>query len=134
VRASGDVVVQQGERGDAFYVVDSGALRVVVDGREVATLGPGDSFGEIALLRDGTRTATITARTPAVLWALEGRRFVATLRGGDGQALAATDQVVGALLQRARPGTDDADGGRTPPVLQVQGAGPGPAGGGASLT
>ena len=77
---------------------------MAVDGREVATLGPGDSFGEIALLRDGRRTATVTARTPAVLWALEGSRFIDTLRGGDGQALAATDQLVGALLQRARPG------------------------------
>jgi CRP-like cAMP-binding protein len=110
--ASGDVVVQQGERGDTFFVVDSGEMQVAVDGREVATLGPGDSFGEIALLRDGTRTATVTARTPAVLWALDGSRFVATLGGGDGQALAVTDQVVAALLQRARPGTDgrSADG------------------------
>ena len=104
--ASGDVVVLQGERGDTFFVVDSGSLAVAVDGRQVTTLGPGDSFGEIALLHDGTRTATVTARTPAVLWALEGSRFVATLRGGDGRALAATDQLVGALLQRARPGTD----------------------------
>ena len=102
--ASGDVVVEQGERGGTFFVIDSGVLGVAVDGREVATLGPGDSFGEIALLRDGRRTATVTARTPVVLWALEGSRFVATLRGGDGQALAATDQLVGALLQRARPG------------------------------
>jgi hypothetical protein len=105
--ASGDVVVRQGERGDTFFVVDTGDLGVAVDAREVATLGPGDSFGEIALLRDGSRTATVTARTPAVLWALEGSRFVSTLRGGDGRALAATDELVGALLQRARPGTDE---------------------------
>jgi CRP-like cAMP-binding protein len=79
---------------------------VAVDGLEVTTLGPGDSFGEVALLRDGTRTATVTARTAAVLWELEGSRFVATLGGGDGHALATADQLVGALLQRARPGTD----------------------------
>jgi CRP-like cAMP-binding protein len=107
--------VQQGEPGDTFFVVDSGALGVAVDGRQVTTLGSGDSFGEIALLRDGTRTATVTAQTPAVLWALEGSRFVATLRGGDGQALTATDQLVGSLLQRARPGTDGS---------QVRGPGP----------
>lgn len=99
----GDVVVQQGEHGTTYFVIDSGLLAVAVDGREVTALGRGDSFGEIALLRDGTRTATITARTPAVLWALEGNQFVTTLGSGDGQALGAANQVVRTLLQRAAP-------------------------------
>ena len=101
--ATGAVVVRQGEPGTTFFVIDSGSLAVAVDDLEVATLGPGDSFGEIALLRDGTRTATLTVRTPAVLWALEGSRFVETLGAEDGQARAAADQVVRTLLQRAAP-------------------------------
>ena len=99
----GEVVVRQGEPGTTFYVIDEGELAVTVDGRDVAVLGPGESFGEIALLRGGLRTATITVRTPAVLWALDGSRFVATLGAGDGRAIAAADQVADALLQRAAP-------------------------------
>ena len=99
----GEVVVRQGEPGTTFYVIDEGELAVTVDGRDVAVLGPGESFGEIALLRGGLRTATLTVRTPAVLWALDGSRFVATLGAGDGRAIAAADQVADALLQRAAP-------------------------------
>lgn len=109
---AGEVVVRQGDPGTTFCVLDSGVLAVAVDGREVATLGPGDSFGEIALLRDGTRTATLTARTPAVLWVLEGRRFVERLGAGDGRALAAADLVASTRLQRAAPqGSAPAGGG-----------------------
>jgi CRP/FNR family transcriptional regulator, cyclic AMP receptor protein len=64
--ANGETVVQEGSGGAAFFVIDSGKATVVVGGKEQATLGPGDYFGEIALIDEGTRTATITAASELV--------------------------------------------------------------------
>jgi CRP-like cAMP-binding protein len=57
------VVLEQGAGGAGFFVVESGEGDVTVDGNSVGTVGPGDYFGEIALLTGSDRTATITART-----------------------------------------------------------------------
>jgi MFS family permease len=62
-----ETVFEQGENGDRFYVVESGRADVVRDGRVINTLGPGDGFGEIALLADRPRTATIRASRDADL-------------------------------------------------------------------
>jgi CRP-like cAMP-binding protein len=68
--AAGETVVQTGSGGAAFFVIDSGEAKVVVAGKERATLKAGDHFGEIALIDEGTRTATITAVTDLVCYGL----------------------------------------------------------------
>jgi CRP-like cAMP-binding protein len=65
----GTAVVQEGEMsGVGFFVVGDGQASVTVGGNEVTTLGPGDHFGEIALVNEGKRTATITATTELQLF------------------------------------------------------------------
>ena len=60
--AAGDVVVREGDESDRFYVIESGTVQVTAaDGHVLREEGPGDYFGEIGLLRDVPRTATITA-------------------------------------------------------------------------
>jgi CRP/FNR family cyclic AMP-dependent transcriptional regulator len=61
--SAGDVVLEQGAGGAGFFVVAEGEADVTVDGNPVRTIGPGDYFGEIALLTGSDRTATVTART-----------------------------------------------------------------------
>jgi MFS family permease len=96
VRA-GTELVREGQAGDRFYVVESGDVEVSMDGRSVATLGRGDHFGEIALLRDVPRTATVTARGDAELYALEREEFVAVVTG-DAASLEAANAVIGSRL------------------------------------
>jgi CRP/FNR family transcriptional regulator len=61
--SAGDTISLEGERGLMFFVVDSGEATVDVQGQEVARLGPGDSFGEIALIDRRPRTATVKAES-----------------------------------------------------------------------
>ncbi|MDQ2983225.1 MAG: MFS transporter [Actinomycetota bacterium] len=78
---AGANVVRQGEVGDRFYVVASGDADVECDGRALEPLHAGDFFGEIALLRDIPRTATVTARTDVRLYALERDAFLSIATG-----------------------------------------------------
>jgi CRP-like cAMP-binding protein len=99
---AGATVIRQGDHGDRFYVVETGRLRVRVDGSPAGELAPGDSFGEIALLRDVARTATVEAETEASLFALERDAFLDAVTGHAPSARAA-DAVVGARLGLATP-------------------------------
>jgi len=81
--AEGDIVMREGDHGDRFYVVESGSVTVSKEGRFVASLGPGDFVGEIALLRDVPRTATVTATAPTVLQALDRQHFLPAVTGQD---------------------------------------------------
>lgn len=74
--AAGETVVVQGEPGDRFYAIAGGDLEVNVDGRVVARLGAGDSFGEIALLRRVPRTASVRALSDTKLLALDSEDFI----------------------------------------------------------
>jgi MFS family permease len=95
--ASGEEIVRQGDHGDRFFIVASGKVEVSIDGQAQGTLGPGEHFGEIALLRDVPRTATVTARTEVELYALGREDFLAAVTGHSASAEAA-EAVVGARL------------------------------------
>jgi hypothetical protein len=78
---AGDVVVRQGDRGTKYFAVISGNLVVSIDGGERAELGRGDGFGEIALLRDLPRAATVRATTEAILLAVDREPFLTAVTG-----------------------------------------------------
>jgi predicted MFS family arabinose efflux permease len=77
----GDVIIRQGDEGHTFYAVAEGVLRVSVDGIAKRTLTRPAGVGEIALLRQVPRTATVTAQGPAVLYALDGEAFLTVVTG-----------------------------------------------------
>ncbi|MCA1780836.1 MAG: MFS transporter [Dermatophilaceae bacterium] len=79
--AAGEVIVREGEVSDLFYVVESGEVEVTQDGRVIRTETVGDVFGEIGLLRDVPRTATVTAVTDTELLTLAREEFLALLAG-----------------------------------------------------
>ncbi len=95
----GTEVVRQGEPGGNFYVVEDGELEVSVHGRrETVRLGPGSGFGEIALLRQVPRTATVRCLTACRLWTIDRELFLATVAGSAGHDVA--ERVIDAQLRR----------------------------------
>ncbi len=99
---AGQQVFGQGDEGDRYYVIESGEVDVVGDGVLVATLGPGEGFGEIALLRRVRRTATALARSDARLQALRCDRFLPVVLGYTPSAREA-GSVVDLMLDRYTP-------------------------------
>ena len=94
---AGDTVFRAGDRGDRFYLVAEGEVEIALDGRSPEPLARGGWFGEIALLRDVARTATVTARSDTRLLALDRDEFIAAVTGHPESAEAA-EAVVGARL------------------------------------
>jgi len=78
---AGEVVLAEGAPGDRFYLIESGIAEVTRGGVEVNRLGPGDAFGEIALLRDVPRQATVRAVEDLTLYALEREVFLGAVTG-----------------------------------------------------
>ncbi len=82
----GAVVVEEGAPGEDFYLVGTGEAEVVRAGQRVALLGPGGYFGELSLLDDAPRNATVTALTAMALVRLRRREFAAVLDSWPGVA------------------------------------------------
>ena len=91
--AAGSPALREGEDSDRFYVIESGLVEVTQDGAVLRREGPGEFFGEIGLLRDVPRTATVTAVEDTVLLALGRDDFLAAVTGQREAYLAADDIV-----------------------------------------
>ena len=103
---AGTEIVRQGDPGDRFYIVAEGEVDVRVDGRPVEPLSAGAFFGEIALLRDVPRTATVNARTDVELLSLERDEFISAVTGHPESAEAAQAVVISRIgsLPSREPG------------------------------
>jgi len=90
---AGTMIVREGDAGDRFYIVAEGEVEISEAGKPLSELGAGGYFGEIALLRDVPRTATVTAKTPVVLYALDREDFLAAVTSHAPSTQAAEDVV-----------------------------------------
>jgi hypothetical protein len=96
---SGSVVMREGDPGEEFHVIADGSASVTVRGKPRPSLGPGDCFGEIALLRDIPRTATIIAAEPLHTLALRRDEFLAAIASSSRSGVAAESLVAERLSQ-----------------------------------
>ena len=94
---AGTVVIREGDPGDTFYLIREGRVRVSVSGQAMRDLGPGEAFGEIALLHDIPRTASVTALADVALYALDRPPFLAAITG-DPAALAEARRMAAARV------------------------------------
>ena len=91
--APGEVLIREGDAGDRYLVIEAGSVAVSSGGRQLRTCGPGDGIGEIALLRDIPRTATVVATEPTRVLALDAPSFKAAMAGPAAWAAAETTMV-----------------------------------------
>jgi predicted MFS family arabinose efflux permease len=114
--AAGTVVIRQGDPGDRYYLIADGDLDVSRDGINVATIGRGRGFGEIALIADSPRTATVTANSDVDLYVLDKDQFVLVLTGHAAAHEAATVTAAGHLrsLGIQLPGSQASSASDTP--------------------
>ena len=99
----GKVLTREGASGSEFFVIVDGEVSVTKDGSDVRTLGPGDFFGEIALLEDTPRTATVMAKTPLRFFVLTRQAFRSMLA----HQPEIEEKVTEALQQRVRATSGD---------------------------
>ena len=123
----GEVVITQGDDGDKFYAIADGEVAVSVDGHVVTTLRRGEGFGEVALLRNSPRNATVTAIGPVTLFALDGANFLTVVAGHAptrhrAEDIAAHRDSAGAKAREAEPKTQDAEAKIYEPVPKTQDA------------
>jgi CRP-like cAMP-binding protein len=90
---AGDTIIHEGDHGELVYLVARGRLQVHAADCPVATLGPGDHAGEIALLRGVRRTATIVALEPVELYALPREDFLAAVASHEASTRVARELV-----------------------------------------
>ncbi|MGH9247672.1 MAG: cyclic nucleotide-binding domain-containing protein [Acidimicrobiales bacterium] len=96
--AAGRVLVDQGAAGREAFVILDGKASVKRGNRKIATLGPGDYFGELALLDRGPRTASVVTETPMRVYVLDSRHFEGVLEEIPGLAR----KLLGHLAARVR--------------------------------
>jgi CRP-like cAMP-binding protein len=111
------VVIREGDPGDRFYVLAEGRVAISKAGVQLGVEGPGEYFGEIALLRDVPRTATVTALETLRLFAIDRDRFLEAVTGHAGSRRHA-DAVAAERLTR--------EGSRPPDALSPRDAPPPP--------
>lgn len=108
---AGRVLCREGEHGHEFFVIESGTVAVTVGGTKVATLGPGDFFGELALLDAGPRSATVTAETDVMVLVVSQQEFIGLLEEEPMVAV----RMLPAIGARLREGAKSAQ--EQPPVV-----------------
>ncbi len=97
---AGQSLAVEGTQGIGFFVIESGTAKITVEGEERRTVGPGDYFGEIALIVDTPRTATVTAETPLVAWAIASWAFRPIVQGNAKVAWRLLDSLARMLAHR----------------------------------
>jgi CRP/FNR family transcriptional regulator, cyclic AMP receptor protein len=78
---AGEVLAEQGKSGHDFMIIEQGRATVKRDGADIGTLGQGDFFGELAMIADVPRTATVVADDDMIVWVLGHSEFSSLLRG-----------------------------------------------------
>jgi CRP-like cAMP-binding protein len=95
---SGTRLTEEGEPGDEFFVVAEGLADASIDGKKVGSIKPGSFFGEMALLDQGPRVATVTAKLPTRVLVLDAKGFARVVRDSPSVAL----KVMRTLAERLR--------------------------------
>lgn len=102
--AAGDTIIREGDSGDSYYAIVDGEIDVTMEGRHLRVMGRGEGFGEIALLADVPRTATIAARTEVQLLEIERPAFLTAVTGHD-----ASKQAAWGVARTMHPWLEPAD-------------------------
>ena len=97
VLEAGHEVIKQGDKGDYFYVIEQGECDVVIDGHNVATLGVGKSFGELALFYNCPRNASIISKTECYLWRIGRADFKSLMVNGAIADTSAAEEALAAI-------------------------------------